>query len=462
MNDSNGSDTMNTASASSPVRTQTAFSVAANRNDGCVVVIPSGRLDAFGARQFQACLDEHVVEDVRCVVVDMADVHYLSSAAIRALVVYFKQCQQRGGALALAALQPYCREVLDVAGMLDRFMVFDSATAAVGACRALIREHVMNTHWDELEAHKTPCGTFKFIPGSPDACAIHVLGHVNEVLDASVNAQAISSKRFSETEYSIGLGGLGNEVDDYYGIMGEMITIGGTMVWLPTDGHDTPDFLIPKTDRGQVTIRTAYNVAIAGHFNEYVYFESDEPGGARVDDIYQALFSLSRQRREDYHGVLGLAFRAQMNAVYGSGITHSPVRELAPKDGGRIIDPANVKDWFEFDSAPRHERVTALLCGVGADMNGDLSFYDEKYLGAVFYLNPGNKDKPRALLHNHGVFFSELPMPSRAANLEKEIQHVLDDGDFVDMRHLLDSSTITSAIIGISYIQRFIKDPAGH
>jgi len=452
----------NEPSVPSIVKTETSFSVRSERQDDCLVFIPGGRLDAFGAKSFQVCLDEQISEDVMCAVVDMGAVHYLSSAGIRTFVLYYKKFKERGGALFLADLQPYCREVLDVAGMIDQFVVYDSQIEAVAECNLLIREHNLSTHWDALEQHDVACGSFKFFSGSSGACDIHVLGHVKEVLDASVTEDNISSKRFSETEYSIGLGGLGNKVEDYYGIMGEMMTIGGTMVWLPTDGHDTPDFLIPKADRGQVTLRTAYNVAIAGHFNEYVYFESKDPAGTRVDEIYQAIFALARQRRPDFHGVLGLAFRAQMSAVYGSGVTHSPIKELAPKDGGKIIDPDNVKDWFEFDSEPRHRNVTALLCGVGADMHADLSFYDKTYLEAVFYINPGNKEKPRAMLHNHGVFFSALPLPEHAVSLENEIQHVLDQGDFVDMRHLLDSSTITSAVIGVGYIQHFRKDPAGH
>lgn len=35
------------------------------------------------------------------------------------------------------------------------------------------------------------------------------------------------------------------------------------------------------------------------------------------------------------------------------------------------------------------------------------------------------------------------------------------EGDVIDMRHLLDNSTVTRALLGISYVQEFRRDPAG-
>ena len=129
-----------------------------------------------------------------------------------------------------------------------------------------------------------------------------MLGDVRDVLHARITPAHLCSKRFSETEYSIGLGGLGDRLEDYFPLMGEMITVGGTMVWLPTDGHDTPDFLIPRKDTGQITLRTVFNVVIAGGFNELMRFESGAAEGTPIDVLYRALFDLARQRRPIIEG----------------------------------------------------------------------------------------------------------------------------------------------------------------
>ena len=39
---------------------------------------------------------------------------------------------------------------------------------------------------------------------------------------------------------------------------------------------------------------------------------------------------------------------------------------------------------------------------------------------------------------------------------------VVDEGDFIDMRHLLDRSTVRQAFFGLSYIQSFRRDPRGY
>lgn len=48
-----------------------------------------------------------------------------------------------------------------------------------------------------------------------------------------------------------------------------------------------------------------------------------------------------------------------------------------------------------------------------------------------------------------------------SAGLEREISRVVGEGSFLDMRHLLDCSTLTRALIGVSYTQDFRLDPHG-
>jgi len=426
-----------------------------------LVLMPNGRLDAFGANELDQDIQQRLTDDIVCVTVDMIGVRYLSSAGLRTLMALGKRLAQRGGALALANVQGYCRSVIDIAGCAAVFPIFESAAEAVAHCGDVIREQASLDEWDGLEEVERDCGEFRIIPAGDDEGGIEILGHIRDVLYARITPAHLCSKRFYETEYSIGLGGLGDQVDDYFGIMGEMITIGGTMVWLPTDGHDTPDFLIPRTDTGEVTLRTAFNASISGGFNELTMFDSAEENGTAISALYRALFAISKTRRDDYRGIIGIAVRAQMASVFGSGVTKSPVEDIAPANGEMIIDKSNIAEWFDCDSAPRHTDVTCLISGIGADLTVDLSAYDEEQLNSVFYMHPANVGGKTELLHNHGVIFTELPMPDRAANLEKEIKAVVEQGDFLDMRHLLDSSTVRRALIGVSYTQTLRRDPRG-
>src|SRR5690606_22651154 len=124
-------------------------------------------------------------------------------------------------------------------------------------------------------------------------------------------------------------------------------------------------------------------------------------------------------------------------------------------------DPTHFDEWFEVDQAPRQTNVTALITGVGIDLDTDLSGYNQERLKASFYLNPANTSTVRQQLHNHAVIFDKMPFNTNPASLEKEISTVVESGEFVDMRHLLDQSKVTEALIGIAYIDDFIPDPDG-
>ncbi len=430
--------------------------------DQTLVLSLQGRLDAFHGGELQKVIDQNLRnQQVIYVVVDMSGVDYLSSAGLRVILALYKNLRKRDGVLTLAGLQAYCRDVIEMAGFAPTLPQFASVGEALQFCDQVITEKRHLETWDELETINAECGTFRIIPGSQEPGAVLVMGDVKDVLYSRVSVDHLCSKKFSETEYSIGLGGLGNQLEDYFPIMGEMMTIGGTMVWLPTDGHDTPDFLIPQKDTGQVTLRTGFNVSISGGFNELMMFDSCEEGGTTITTLYRTLFQIARRRRPDFHGVIGLAIRAQMSSVFGSGILKSPIVDFKPANGEMVTAPSNTAEWFEFDHTPRHTDVTGLICGVGADLTADLSYYDKDQFDAVFYINPANVGGNDLQLHNHGVVFSKLQMAPKAVNIEKEIRQVVDNGEFIDMRHLLDSSAISRGFLGVSYIQEFRPDPKG-
>lgn len=403
-----------------------------------------GRLDAHGSQEAEPSFRN--LGGKSSVIIDLGEVSYLSSGGIRLFVSLQKQLQAQGGKLVLAAPQPYCREVLRVSGLDQFFAIFatlDEAAAELGAL---------------METIEKPAGKFIFHQGSSEQGTIEVLGSIQNVLAATITAESIKAKKFSAKEYSIGLGGLGPSVEEVLPLMGEMITIGGTMVWLPTDGYDTPDFLVPRHDSDDVMIQTGFNVSISGKFNEYVEFESSRANGTPLGDIYSALFELARERRPDYRGALGITMRAEVGEAFGCGVVKAPIAANAPENGKLITDPTNYESWFEVDTTPRHRDVTGLICGIGVDLEADLSVFDQQYLKDAFYINPGNHPGTRAKTHNHGVFFKPFPLGEKPWTLEREINRVVEEGTFVDMRHLFDTTTIIWALIGIVYVQDFRPD----
>lgn len=427
-------------------------------NGSFLILRLNGRLDGASSGSLQQCIDQAIAEQkVRQIVLDMQQVHYLSSAGIRVLVSAIKSLRPLGGDLILAGIQGYAGEVLKLAG-------FDKLLTQFGSIEEAERKLFPPNHalaWEKAASFTDEQGSFRALTLSNTPAQILVLGHIEDVLYSRVTPELIHSRPFSSIEYSIGCGGLGASIEDYLPVMGEMITIGGTMVWLPTDGEDTPDFLIPQNNSETVTVRTNFNVALDGPCHEVLLFESRSPQGVTISELYRSLFNHVRATDPGFRGGLALTLRAEMPEVYGSGITRSPILENAPANGEMVIHPDNVKEWFELDHEPRHRNVTALITGVGIDLTARYTEYDSDIFNAAFYVNPANKGASDQLLHNHAVFFSPLPFPQTPGPIDDEVLNVVREGTFVDMRHLLDSSTVNKALIGISRISEFVRDTSG-
>ena len=72
-----------------------------------------GRVDTVTAPELEAGLK---FADATCVVLDLADVPYMSSAGLRVLLSSHKTMAGRGGELQIANVQPPVKEVLDITG----------------------------------------------------------------------------------------------------------------------------------------------------------------------------------------------------------------------------------------------------------------------------------------------------------------------------------------------------------
>jgi anti-anti-sigma factor len=419
------------------------------------VLAVRGRLDTVGSRALAAAVEPRVAApECRVVVLDLAGTTYLSSAALRVLTGALRTLQGRGGALLLCSVQEYCRDVIEIAGLAPHLPTFADRPAAQAEARRRLAAAAAVAGWADLERWETSGAAFTAVPGPGGTRGVvEILGHVQDILHASLDEEDVVSRRFDETEYSIGCGALGDELEDYFPIMGEMITIGGTMVWLPTDGGDTPDFLIPRRASRSVTLRTGFNAALHGGFDECLLVEARDPAGLPIDQLYRQIFDVARARRPDYRGVIGLAGRAEFTGVLGAGIRRSPIRRFQPANGQTILHADNLADWFAGDREPRLAGVTGLLCGVGVDLQADLSAFEAAAVDRAFYRHPDNTAGKPHLLHNHAVFFSPQPWNKRPADLAAEVARVVEQGDFRDMRHLLDQSRVSRAFLGVSYTQ---------
>jgi anti-sigma B factor antagonist len=87
-----------------------------SKNGNDMTVALDGRLDTVTAPELEAGLK---FGDATKVVIDLADVPYMSSAGLRLMLTAHKTMMAKGGTLQIAGVQPSVKEVFDITGFSD-------------------------------------------------------------------------------------------------------------------------------------------------------------------------------------------------------------------------------------------------------------------------------------------------------------------------------------------------------
>jgi anti-anti-sigma factor len=430
------------------------------RKDGVLVFFVNGRLDAFGAQQLDAWARGELNDDDKELVVDLAGSSYLSSGGIRVFNGLKKELKRRSGRFALAAVGEYPKKVLDMAGFSTVFEMFPTTAEAVAD---LSKKRKNPSLFNEI-FYKKIVGdgvSLTIEPGwMTTPPVLRVLGDLDKVLSASITDADIRQKKFSEVTYSLGLGALGADVRESKMLLGEMITLYGSMVWLPTDGNSTPDFLTPgESTESDLPVYTGYNITLDGPFNEYLTLDAADPKGVSIGDIYRIIFSSARGRVGTYRGVVAVTIWGIISGFASSGLKKAPVAGSSLPEGDSIMAPSHVHEWIASDTGSSYTGDTLVSFGIGIDLDQDLSAFDPASLSSLYYTNPLNTGAGKKMyLHNHGVVFRNIPYDP-SLDLNTQVKKIVTEGEFVDMRHLLDSTRLRKAKIGIAYIQDIRREP---
>lgn len=103
---------------------------------GATILRPQGRIDHTHADAFREALESHLgacKAGGNQLVIDFAQVAYISSIGLRALMLAIKQVKAQGGRMVLAGLSPLVLEVFKISRFDMLFEIFPDRDAAVAA-----------------------------------------------------------------------------------------------------------------------------------------------------------------------------------------------------------------------------------------------------------------------------------------------------------------------------------------
>jgi anti-anti-sigma factor len=414
------------------------------------VLYLTGKLDGFQSGLLEANVNEMIDAGSYRIILEMKGIQYLSSAGIRVLVMLLKKTRKLGGNIYLAEVSSYPLNVLKIAGFLKIFQNFDNLEEALQSFLELERSNVENDL--KMEQFTVKSGTFNFRKISDEPSRLRVTGSNEDYLKSQCTLDGIVTEPLSRLQYTLGIGALGSDPEDCFNILGELMIINNSVVWLPTDGHKIPDFLITSDVRSDINVHTAFNLSLEGDFDIVVRFNSNDPEGIQIDQLYKELFNLSKDKFSKYKGMIGTVMRAEVGAVFGAGIKKAPILSNKPVNCELITQKDNIRDWLDFQLDDQHTNTTALIVGIGLDLNSDKVVPD---YSSVFHINKESENAH--YFHNHAAIFNFIPEKNNAEkDLKGEIDNVLKEGEFISMQRLMDKTHIKKAIIGLFYIDEII------
>ncbi len=101
-----------------------------NEKDGILELSISGRLDAVSAVEADKTFSSIIDGENSNLLIDLAELDYISSAGLRVLLVVAKRIQQNRGKVALCSLNANVKEIFEISGFSSIFNIFDTKEEA--------------------------------------------------------------------------------------------------------------------------------------------------------------------------------------------------------------------------------------------------------------------------------------------------------------------------------------------
>jgi anti-anti-sigma factor len=107
------------------------LSITESRHGEVCVLSVTGRIDSSNSSKFMGQLGGLISSGTRKILIDLASVIYLTSAAFRALLVANRDIGAKNGQLALCGVIGQVRELFELGGLLNVFTIYPSRDEAL-------------------------------------------------------------------------------------------------------------------------------------------------------------------------------------------------------------------------------------------------------------------------------------------------------------------------------------------
>jgi anti-anti-sigma factor len=399
-----------------------------------------GRLDGYWADHLASALEEEIRDGSHHILLDLSEVAFLSSAGIGILVKFYKQLKDIQGSLSISKSSTQVRKILEISGLQEVLLseAFPGTSGLAGAQTARMAAVAGASSVSPPTAQiETPGAVFNVHTLAPDSTLkCHLLGDPGLLQQSRFSSKNCRSVEFPDSRFGIGLGALGDHLEDCEGRFGELIAAAGAVAYLPTDGTNMADYVV-AAGTSMPEAQICYGIVCQGPkerpFTHLVRFEAKkEARSVTVAEISQACIEVAARGR------LGIVMVAEAAGLMGAALRRSPAQ--AASETLRFEFPG-IREWLTFTGDRAYSKCVALVVGVAlAGDTGELT-------SMVRSLNHAAANTAGPITgHFHAAAFSYRPLQKGEIDLKRTVKGLFQEQALQGVLHLLsDDRTIAGA-----------------
>ena len=224
---------------------------------------------------------------------------------------------------------------------------------------------------------------------------------------------------FPPSTVGFGLGAFGDNFEDSQARFGEFLAVGGSAAYLPTDGTNVPDFMVPTGDLVP-EVNILYGLRFEGAFSRVLQFEvTSVADPISLTELVRTALEISGAPG------IGMVVVAESAGLVGASLRRSPAA-AAGLTGAPFKYP-EVRSWLSFSTERLYSRSLALVAGVATA--------SECPPLATLLRPVGAKQWPQG--HFHAAAFSYRPLTKGTIDLHAAVTTLFETETLQGVLHLL-------------------------
>jgi anti-anti-sigma factor len=401
------------------------FSVA--EDSGLKSINIKGRIDALSSAELQKGLDTLILAGERVILVNFAEVNYISSAGLRVFLSVQKQLKRMGGEIVLLKPVSSVLEVFKTSGLDQLFRVVtieDEIAASFLAKKASVEVISKEVEGIAMEYFALPA----------DKGSLFVIGSQGPLARSEYTERDVATVKTGDIPFGAGLAALGETFKDYKHHFGESMVINRNFFVYPAIKHSAVDFMMETDSQANLTYKFLHGFGFTGRYRYILSFER-KGSFVKLEVLLSALFQISQAN------ILGVCFFAENKGLFGMHLKRVPILEERPENGKEIFDPSNFVNWMDFAVEPTD--VNHIIAGTG------ITIRDRNLVSPAIQtlFSEGGR------FHIHAGIFPKGPFSQRLDDFEKELTRILTELEASTIQHLLGQSEFARGIVGIVEIE---------